>query len=673
MVHSMRPSKSVQKFGSRTLFLGMLLLGGTVALSGPSPVFAQEPATAVRQDAGPKEPAEFYPAVSLLPPTTQGFIEFQDVPNLLDRWEKTSLAGLQHDPAMQPFIESQRDAIEAKLSEVGVRIGFKLSDLRDAVSGEVVLAWMRFEDPQRPFAVAMLADTRGRDAQREAMLKKVDSGLREREATVTSMSVRGFPVTVYTLPRKKGQLIVERFGVVTVNGRVIVSDRTETLAGLVSAAIDGRRDGVMQIEEYRGVFERAELSAVNEADGPHVRWFARPIDMGMIIRELVGVDRGNEVDILQLLQDQGFDAVRSVGGRLFLATENYDLLHRGFVFAPPTGTGGERYLGAAKMLDFPQTNMDPPPSWVLADAATYLKINWKLGPAFWASEVLVNAAFDSDVFRTTLEGLRTEEKGVQLDIAGDIVKYLDDHVIVITDNRRVEERTQERVLAALKLTDAEHVREALAESLPRDPEIERLDVPGQYVWEVRNNEAASEDQIIFDVDLGFESEDLGDPIEDPTEPVLENMGIAVYDGYLIFASHSELLLELIENGEKGEAKFSDLEAYQRVRQAIEREGGELRAMERIVRTDISWRIKYDLLRGKNFLESDSLLASLIRRGIEKSEQAEPAKEVQPEEIDLSTLPPYAQVSDYLQPGGGFVTSESTGWRLTQFLLRKPEE
>ena len=42
-------------------------------------------------------------------------------------------------------------------------------------------------------------------------------------------------------------------------------------------------------------------------------WFARPFEMGRI-RESLDVDRGNDIDILNLLENQGFDAIKVAGG-----------------------------------------------------------------------------------------------------------------------------------------------------------------------------------------------------------------------------------------------------------------------------------------------------------------------------------------------------------------------
>lgn len=660
----------------RPLGIGSLvavcLLGfGAPRLLGQGAAEAQRPGNAAEQA------AVFHPAVSILPATTEGFVELQELPRLIDRWQETSLADLQHDPAMKPFLDSQRDVIAAKLSEIGVQAGITFRDLQEAVSGELVVAWLRFSDTQRPFSVALLADTRGRDAGREALLAKVDKNLREREAVVSSMAVRGYPATLYTLPRKKGQVAVERLGVIEVQGRVIVSDRMETIAGLVSEALDGPRRALEQMVEYRGVFSQPSLSEVRPE--PHVRWFARPLELGLILRELAEIDRGNNVDVIQLLQDQGFDAIRAVGGRIYLATEHYDILHRGFVYAPATTPGEEKYKLAAAMLQFPQHAMTPPPEWILPEAATYFLVNWKLEKAFWASETLVDGAFNSEFFRKTLKGIRDDPKGIQIDFADEVVSKLGEAVVFMSDNRTTEQGTQERVLAAIRLREPEEVAATLNGSLSRDPDIYKMDYPHHVLWEVRPSAEEEGEDPFFEISGGFGSfndgaEEVESTIDEETlasEPVLERMGITVFDGHLFLASHSEMLVELIDHARSSQQRFGNHPASLRVYEAILREGGKERSMEWILRSDLTWRVKYELLRTKHFLESDSLLASLIRRGKERAEKAKKKNQPAPEEIDLTQLPPFASIRDYLQPGGGFATTDQNGWTMTQFLLRKP--
>lgn len=629
-------------------------------LLASSPLTAQPPAAAE---------SEFRPGVSILPDSTQGMVAVDDLPQLLERWTRTSLAELQHDEAMQPFLNSQREAIEERLATAGLRTGLRLADIRDAVSGELVLAWMRFDDRQRPYSVAMLADTRGRDAQRQAMVTKVDEALRGRDATVSTVQLSGQQVTQYTLPQKRGQLIVERLLVSTLDGRLIISDRPETMQTLIVAARQGMPDGLAAAADYRGVFSELEDSSADAAAPAEamLQWFARPIGMAMIARDAAGVDRGRQVDVLKLLRNQGFDAIQAAGGRIQIATENHDLLHRSFILAPPTVSGPERYKEAARMLAFPNGPMGDPPGWVLPSVATFFQAHWKMEEAFWAAETLVDEAFGEKIFRKVIEDIRDDEEGPQIDLANDVVANFDDNLLILTDNRIDEGKTSERALGAIRLKNPAVVAKAINGAMEGDPDVYQVDYDAHLIWEIRPGEAAAPG---FEVDgfpdFGFDEPEP--PAEEEAEPLLEKWALTVYGNHLLVASHAELLVEIIEHEKQGGETLASAPEFQRVREAINALGGETRAMERIVRTDLAWRVKYELLRQEKFLESDSMLATLLRRARERTETAAPAD---PLKIQTNQLPPFAEIRHHLQPGGGFTRTEENGWSSTHFLLRKP--
>lgn len=638
------------------LFLGILTAG---MLSAPAR--AQEPPAA----------DGFRPGISILSDSTQGMVAVDNLPKFLERWTRTSLADLQHEEAMQPFLETQREAIEKHLADSGLHSGIRLGDLQEAVSGELVLAWMRYEAPRRPYSIAMLADTRGRNAQREALLTKIDKGLRDREATVTAVELAGQQVALYTLPQQRGQLIVERLVVATVDERLMITDRPETMEALISASRDGIEGGLADAADYQGVFnalrETQEAEPAAEDDAA-LLWFARPLGMATIVRDASGVDRGRQVDVLKLLRNQGFDALQSAGGQLRLATEDYDLLHRAFILAPPTVEGPERYKLAARALQFPNGEMADPPAWVLPTAASLFQAHWKMEEAFWAIETLVDEAFGEKIFRKVIEDIREDTEGPQIDLANDVIANFDDNLIILTDNRMADGKSSERVLGAIRLKDMKVVAAAINDAMSGDPDVYKFPYEKHLIWEIRPSQG---EEAEFDIegfeDFGFEPQETA--ATKNSDPLLERWALTVYGDHLIFSSHADLLVEIIEHERTGGPTIAAAPEFQRIREAIIAEGGESRAMERILRTDLTWRIKYELIRQGRFLESDSLLATILRRA---KEEAETTQETEPIQIDVSQLPPFEVIRRHLQPAGGFVKTEDLGWSTTHFLLRKPE-
>ncbi len=88
---------------------------------------------------------------------------------------------------------------------------------------------------------------------------------------------------------------------------------------------------------------------------------------------------------------------KGVGGHVFLATGDEELLHRTMVYAPPiqAGTTAERPARidsalAARMLNFPNTDTLQPQPFVSRDLGSYFTFNWKMIDAFEYSKTLVN-------------------------------------------------------------------------------------------------------------------------------------------------------------------------------------------------------------------------------------------------------------------------------------------
>ena len=186
--------------------------------------------------------------------------------------------------------------------------------------------------------------------------------------------------------------------------------------------------------------------------------------------ESFDVDRGNQVDIVKLLDNQGFDAVKAAGGILALAGEKYQLLHRGSILAPAVTDQPSKYKLAARMLQFENAPMAPIPAWVHSEAASFARLNPKFEEIFWASETLLNEAFGDDIFKDIIEGIRDDEDGPQIDIAKNVLPNLDNELILVTDNTLPSQLNSERMLIAIRVSDAEAIGKAISKAMDAEPD-----------------------------------------------------------------------------------------------------------------------------------------------------------------------------------------------------------
>jgi hypothetical protein len=642
---------------------------------------------------------EYLPALKLIPDTAAGVVRIPNVPELCDAWKTTTLAALVDDPAMQPFIELQRQRSEERAGTLGFNIGVRPRDVLEMASGETVLAWLPFDDPRRPFALALISDIRGRRAQADQVVAQVDTDLRAAGATLREANHGHERVRIYTLKKTPGQITIDEVAITINDQRVIAADRATLVTALLDAvAGTDTRAKIDQAPDYLGVEQQIAASEQPAGEQPageqsaaeqpalgrgRVDWFARPLAMGRIIKEAARIDRGRQVDVLNLLQRQGFDAIAAAGGHLWVGNTEFDLLHKGFVWAPPTPGQQERFRLAARVLPVNNVQAQPVPHWVGQSIASFSRLNWKLSDAFWHTESLINDAFGEEIFRDILDGIRDDQDGPRIDIANNVVPNLGEHLMILTDNQMPADLRSERVLVAIETGDAGAIRTAVRKAMEVEPDatVVPSGMPGVDVYRVlRTNEPSDFEAELFE-DLGL---DRGqDP--DAPPPLLNQWAITVIDrpaaggdggsgaggsaaggrpGYLIFSSHPELLLETVARFNTGNAQnnFGNLPEIQTVDGHIQSLGGDERVFVRMARTDLTLRAKYSLMREGRLRESDSIMASLFRRIFEPENEPH-------QDLGTNRLPPFEQVEKYFRPSGGFSTATNLGWSLDGFLLK----
>ena len=620
----------------------------------------------------PAAAAEYASPISLIPDTAAGAVRVPNMPEFCGAWKTTTLHKFVNDPSMQEFVEAQRSKAEQQLLAADLKVGIKPRDLLEIASGEVVVAWLPFTDPRRPFSVSVIADVRGFKDKAVAAIEQVDKDLKAGGAVRKDVTYGADTIRVYALKQKPGQLKIEQVAICLNDDRLIASDRDSVVtAALDSVAGKSKVPRLIDSEDRTRVLSQVKEQVA--ADKPAaegvvgLEWFARPISMGRILKEAIGIDRGRQVDVLSLLERQGFDAVRAAGGQLTIGSADFDLVHHGFVLAPPTTTELSKYKLAAKMLQFPNSKKASIPTWVSDKIASLSRMNWEMDEAFWASETLINDAFGDEIFRDIFDGIRDDEDGPKIDMQKKVVPNLGKHIYMLTDNNLPASETSERLLVAIEVIDTVAIRDAVKRAMEVEPDAALVEgVPGVDIYRVLRTDEPSD----FDSEL-FEDIGLGDgPDPNAPPPLLNQWAIAVVDsgdkgaGYLVFSSHPELLVETVKQMKAPQGpSFAAASDVQKVVEHLNEISGEEIAMSRIVRTNLSLRVKYMLLREAKLRESDSLLASLARRMFDD------IKDEQDELLQTKKLPPFESVEKYFRPGGSCVKTVKDGWIISGFLLK----
>ncbi|WP_145342914.1 hypothetical protein [Rosistilla ulvae] len=602
----------------------------------------------------------FPPNRTLLSNQTQAVFEILDVPQLETRWGNSFAGALSEAPELKPFFDSQRETLRQRLSESGLAFNLTLNDIHAIASGEATLGWMQLRNTN---AVCIMIDTRGRDAATAEVLQRIDAELKQhRGATMSELPYQGHTISTYVLKKKLGQIKVEQFSYVRIAGRLIAADQIDAVKGIV--------DRIAGTGELVKASDFAAVEAkIGEGDDQDIRWFVRPLGFARVLEARSGGLKKQQLDTIQLLQEQGFDAILSAGGHLRLDDGKFDVRHQTYIHAPPTTALPSKYKLAGRMLQFPNVDEQEPPAWVLPTVASYLDGNWKLEEAFWAAETLVNQAVGDEIFRRVVDGIKKDKDGPQIDLANDIVANFRDRLILLTDNVHPVSKHSERMLIGVRLQNEAVVKAAVDKAMKSDPNAKEFPYAHHnWIWQVTQPEA-SDDEIELE---GFEDfEEFIDESEGKqTPPLLNQWAITVYDGYLMFSSHAQMLVDSIEHHRQ--AKDESLSAatdFIRIRAALLDQYGPDRAIWRVLRSESAFRAKYELLRRGELKESDSVLAAIVRRLFVQSNAETDEEELQ---VDASELPDFSILTKHLQPSGVTLKTEPAGW-FVRGLMLKPDE
>ena len=413
---------------------------------------------------------------------------------------------------------------------------------------------------------------------------------------------------------------------------------------------------------------------------PHVRWFVDPIGYAQVARAEAGGRKKRGVDLLKVLPNQGFDAVQGVGGYVFFATGDQEILHRTMVYAPAVQrTAGsenqDRYNKAARMLDFPNVEDLQPQPFVNRDLGTYATASWKMIEAFEYSKTLVNELLggkpEDDLMEDIITSLAKDADGPQVDLRNDLVKHFGQRLSIIADTRRPITPDSERLLFAVELTNPEAVQQTINKAFEADPDAEKREIDGQVIWEIITDEAPAEVEEIQIEGAGFdpfeESKNAGGAAETERK-ILPNSAITVLHGHLIVASHVDFIVDMLKRP-LGSDVLSDAADYQLVQDALVKIGAGSNSFRFFTRTDEAYRPTYELIRQGKMPEAKSVFGKILNQLLGPDEKGI----LREQQIDGSKMPEFDAVRRYLGPAGVYVRSEDNGWYVAGCLLSKDVE
>lgn len=608
--------------------------------------------------AGPAPGQQRKAAYDLFPDSAAAVVWIADGDKLAQQWERTQLYFLAKDPAVAPFFEEQRQAIEQRFMDAGWRLNVKAEDLANFTTGQIGAAWFELpQSPRKPYAMALLADVDDAPGPNTQLMAEIEQELVARKASKTLLSHQGVEIAKYTLPKRADSLLPDDGYYAITKGQFLSSDDEGLIKDLISRIQGAATDGKVIAEDPVFIEGRQKAAISGEAQ---IEYFVRPLGIARVLRAIAGKRSKSSADMLAVLQNQGFEAIKCVCGEISLGLDALDLSHRGFILADmplPKSAG---------ILDFPNQASRDIPDFVGSNISAFLATNWNAKEAFWKTEGLVDElAGTPGVFHEVIEGIKVDPNGPRIDIEKEVLPHITNDIYSLTDNKPgpvdVDSR---RNLIAVRLSNATAMARVLDRAMENEPDADPVVFKGHGIWKVVHHD----DESVTDLASDFGG-DFGAPpasSSNQPQPWLSNWAITVYGDYLMFASHVEMIEEAIEQAQTGaDSPLLTESDYQRVMTALAAHFGDKDSSAwQVVRTSLAYRVQYELFREGKLLDSQSMLASILDRLLQNQDEMRSKTQT----LKGNKLPPYEQVAKFLQPMGLVVRTTDNGWSFGAIML-----
>lgn len=608
---------------------------------------------------------------SLMSPNTRGFASIADINALGQHWRQTQMGQLVQDESMRPFVEDLQRQLERKISGVRDKLGLELADLKGIAGGEIGIGMV--ERSEERAAVALTVDVTGNRAQLDALLDKVDKELAERNATKKNENVAGTEFAIYSIPVKINNQQTTQTAIYFVKDELLCASDSRYEAEKMLARFGGKLPALAGVEAYQVTSSRCAKESKGLA--PEVHWYLDPFGYASAVRSLANSnEKSRGKDYVAILNSQGFDAIKGVGGFVNLAVNgSFELIHRTSVYAPAVPGLADKYRLAMRMMKFPNDDTMAAPKWLPRKLASYRTFNMDIDNAFEYFGTLFDAIAGYDkAFERVLKGLQDDPYGPRVNVKRDFIAHLGERVTMVTDYQVPITTKCERFLIAIEIKNAKAVAETVDKVMDNDDNATKTKIAGRNAWEIQ-----PEQDDFPDVDIDISDLDLLDEV--PSEQLGAAPGamalggdtssaVCVTEDHLFIASHVEFMREILAN-KAAQDTLGTAGDYREVEGALSRLLPGDAAARCFVRTDEAYRPLYELLRQGKMPEAETLLGRLLNRLLSPADD-EGEEILREQKIDGRKLPEFEMVRRYFGPAGTIVRSEDDGWFITGATLTK---
>ncbi len=371
--------------------------------------------------------AERPAAPKLLPKTTLAYLRVADSRELVDSFMQTSMGRLGRDEKIRPLVTQLYGSAAQAFTQVQEQIGLSLDEILAIPQGEICVALVGNEAGE-PAVVVLLDAGDKLPTLRRLLEVAIQQALREGRTKRTE-ELDGVTLTI----------LDDRATLCERDDTVLFSSSPELLKEILHTW--NGDEGVETLADNIEFTTIMRTSVGTKDERPQVTWFVDPIEL------VTNISRQNAggAMAMAMLPILGLDGVKSAGGSIILATEEFDSVsHLHLLLDNPRS-------GILEMLAIEPGDVEPE-DWVPSDAASYMTVNWDTAQTFASLEKLLDQFRGDGSFRNFIQRRLSDPLGI--DFEEEVLGQLDDrltHVSWFEKPARVNSGTN---LVGVKLRDA---------------------------------------------------------------------------------------------------------------------------------------------------------------------------------------------------------------------------
>jgi hypothetical protein len=650
------------------------------------------------------------PAEKIFPDSTKGFLSIRNLKELGEQWSKTQIGILMNDPIMATFKKDLREQLNRQMEE---NFGLTLDGIEQLPSGEIAVGMIAIPN-QIPGYVCIM-DIVDRRKETENYLKELTGKLTQAGVKRSTEQYKEQEIVVFAFPERSQPTktdspkldspkldspkpespktkipqptteSIDRFAYYFIKDNyLIVSDRKELLKLIADQIENPAGKSLADVEDYQATLKRC-LDDMPENSTPLIHWYIEPLNYGESIRVLVKGSlvekRRSKPSVFTILKQQGFDAIRGIGGVVSIKAEDKETVCRVFVYTK------KPYKLAMQMFVFPDATNFTHPDWMPADLARCtilfvdpLAIFDHFGNLF---DALVMQG-ETGAWNDIIKGIEVDPYGPQINIREEILVNLGQRVLGMSKYSLPITPTSESIVVAVELRDGkdQNMIKALEKLFENDQEMQPVKHRSYILWQrvpaedvIQPFSGPSNVPSLVDtapttgpktIPVAVNNQEIDAP------PVFPDGAVTVAKGCLFVSTNGDYLKTILDRlDSEQQSTVKNEPEYKEVDKIFAGMGmtDKPHFLQFFSRTDKTLQPTYELVRQGKMPQSQAILGKIINAVFVPEDQ----EGIRPQTFDGRNLPEFDKVSQYFGPFGLYGVSEENGYFFKGFLLEKKDE